>query len=81
MLRKNCFAFVVALLWAWLPVFAHAAVERAALTNFDQRAKAPQAAAKAGQHLAHNDLKQRLPGAAADFDPVLGSPTWVHGGR
>ena len=27
---------------------------------------------------AHEKLKERVPDAAADFDPLLGSPKWVH---
>jgi hypothetical protein len=59
------------------------AVRRESLTNFDHRANARLAApagsaVQPGQQRARAELKQRVPDAVVDFDPVFGSPKWVH---
>ncbi len=57
----------------------HAAVDRASLTNFDRRVSA-QKSLRAEQNTAHAKLKQLVPGATVDFEPLLGTPKWIHGG-
>jgi hypothetical protein len=57
---------------------SHAAVDRASLTNFDVRASSPRKSAHPQQKAAHEKLKQAVPSAAVDFDPLLNTPKWVH---
>ena len=52
--------------------------DHASITNFDQRMGRPRTGARAEQRAAQDTLRQRLPTAAADFDPALGTPKWVH---
>jgi uncharacterized repeat protein (TIGR01451 family) len=76
--KQTWFALVAALMWPCFTVFAGEAVPRSSLTNFDVRAVGARANAKAAQHAGHAKLKESVPDANADFDPVLGSPKWIH---
>ena len=71
-------ALAAALVCCVAPMDSRAAVDRASLTNFDVRASAPRKSAQASQKAAHEKLKQAVPSAAVDFDPLLNTPKWVH---
>jgi len=62
------------------PTRLRAALDRASLTNLDVRAAAPRKNLRPEQQNARDKLKQSVPGAAADFDPILETPKWVHAG-
>src|ERR1051325_9701501 len=53
------------------------AADRASFTNFDHRASVRLEAARPEQSAALERLKQRLPDAVVDFDPVFATPKWV----
>ena len=77
--RKFCFALIA--VFAGLCLTAHfgAAVDRTSFANFDKRISAAKVAPvpHPEQLAARDRLKQLVPGAAADFDPLLGSPKWI----
>ncbi len=78
--KQTWFALVAALMWPSCTVFGAEVVQRASLTNFDVRAVGARANGntKAAQRAGHAKLKERVPDASTDFDPVLGSPKWIH---
>lgn len=73
--KQTWFALVATFMWPGFTIFAGEAVPRSSLTNFDVRAHAN---AEAAQRAGHAKLKERVPDASTDFDPVLGSPKWIH---
>ena len=70
----------VALFLASSALFAVAreAPDHSSLTNYDRRLAPAKAAAQPGQRIAQAKLQAQVPDAAIDFDPVLGTPQWVH---
>jgi len=75
--RTACLAAFAAL---WVTVHAQQPADRASLTNFDKRVSSPQKAARPEQSAARAALKQRVPGAVVDFDPIFDTPKWVQAG-
>ncbi|HTD65515.1 MAG TPA: extracellular metalloproteinase, partial [Candidatus Limnocylindria bacterium] len=79
MARQFCFALVAALLWPCLALHADERAAHSSFTNFDKRVfSKARKAARPEQQAAQAVLKERAPNASADFDPLLGSPKWVH---
>ncbi len=76
--KQTWFALIAACMWPCFAVPAREAVRSESLTNFDVRAVGNRAKAKTEQQAAHAKLKESVPDATADFDPVLGSPKWIH---
>ncbi len=79
LLVRNFWVLCVA---AWAasgpPARALEAIDRASLTNFDRRIPAAPGGARPDQRRAQTALKARLPAAQTDFDPLIGSPKWIH---
>ncbi len=72
-----CFALIATLLWPCISVYADEK-DRSSLTNFDKRVSwQAKKNLRPAQQVARNKLKNAA-NAQAEFDPILGSPKWIH---